>query len=157
LSNILAQKKELKRAEKARREAQEESARAKAAEDDEDTKRAIHDFELTQAGLTDHRQKRSNTDQGTSRDQEAPPAQAGVKRKFSLDKDELMRIAKEDKAKARKAIEDEKVFDLFSLWSAHLCILRLLLIRRIFIYFSIGRQTHASFVLDAVSYARCAR
>jgi len=33
----------------------------------------------------------------------------GEKRKFELDDDELVRIAREDRSKARKAIEDEKV------------------------------------------------
>lgn len=33
----------------------------------------------------------------------------GEKRKFSLDGDEVARIAEEERAKARRAIEDEKV------------------------------------------------
>lgn len=34
---------------------------------------------------------------------------AGTKRKFTLDEDEVDRNARQDEAKARKAIEDEKV------------------------------------------------
>ncbi|RDA87510.1 hypothetical protein CP532_1609 [Ophiocordyceps camponoti-leonardi (nom. inval.)] len=51
LTNILAQKKEMKRMEKANRFAKQEAERAKTVEDDEDRRRTIRDFELTQAGL----------------------------------------------------------------------------------------------------------
>lgn len=109
MANLLAQKKELKRAEKARREAQHEALRAKAADDDEDQKRAVLNFELTQAGLTGSNKGGIHSNQDNSWDQEAQSARAGAKRKFTLDEDELIRIAKEDKAKARKDIEDERV------------------------------------------------
>lgn len=128
LSNILAQKKEIKRAEKAReqeeREAQEEEARREA----EAQERAIREFELTQAGLS----VRSGSVSSVGRESTEPPgrdaaaaqqgqngqngrtgqdngAKRGEKRKFSLDPDEIARIAEEERAKARKAIEDEKV------------------------------------------------
>ncbi|RCI14081.1 hypothetical protein L249_7930 [Ophiocordyceps polyrhachis-furcata BCC 54312] len=51
LTNILAQKKEIKRTEKANRFAKQEAEHAKTVENDEDRRRAIRDFELTQAGL----------------------------------------------------------------------------------------------------------
>ncbi|OAQ68237.1 zinc finger containing protein [Pochonia chlamydosporia 170] len=107
LANLLAQKKEIKRADKSRHGAQQEAARAKAAEDDEDTKRAVLTFEKTQAGLTDVK-KRGISDQDDGAGRETLPAATGTKRKFALDEDELLRIAKADKAKARKAIDDEK-------------------------------------------------
>jgi nitric oxide synthase-interacting protein len=36
----------------------------------------------------------------------------GEKRKFELDEDELLRIARDERTKARKAIDDEKVSPL---------------------------------------------
>lgn len=45
----------------------------------------------------------------SSTTQDGEVVKAGSKRKFSLDESELSRIAQEDRAKARKAIEDEKV------------------------------------------------
>ncbi|KFG83331.1 zinc finger containing protein [Metarhizium anisopliae] len=122
LANLLAQKKELKRAEKARREAQHEALRAKAADDDEDQKRAVLNFELTQAGLTGSNKGGIHSNQDNSWDQEAQSARAGAKRKFTLDEDELIRIAKEDKAKARKDIEDERAAkpSLPSFWTPSL-------------------------------------
>lgn len=44
-----------------------------------------------------------------SEKEEEATVRAGSKRKFALDADELDRIAENDKAKARKAIDDEKV------------------------------------------------
>ncbi|KAG5925916.1 hypothetical protein E4U42_003823 [Claviceps africana] len=106
LANLLAQKKELKRAEKARRHASEEDARAKIAKESEDQQRAVRDFELIQAGLA------ASGQTTTAADSAAPELNgallAGTKRKFILDEDELARIAKEDRLKARKAIESEK-------------------------------------------------
>lgn len=104
----MAQKKEIKRADKARRNAEEESAKAQALEDEEDQQRAVQEFELTQAGLNSARKNGPKERPGSGHDDDAP-AVAGTKRKFSLDEDELKRIAKEDKVKARKAIDDEKV------------------------------------------------
>lgn len=108
LANLLAQKKELKRAERVRREAQGEAARAQVAQDEEDQKFLVQNFELTQAGLADAK-RRGISDKYSSRDQEVSASHAGSKRKFALDEDELIRIAKDDKAKARKAIDEEKV------------------------------------------------
>ncbi|CAK7243063.1 MAG: hypothetical protein STHCBS139747_004571 [Sporothrix thermara] len=51
LNNILAQKKELRRLEKAREQAEREEAERQARDDAEDQARAIKEFELVQAGL----------------------------------------------------------------------------------------------------------
>ncbi|KAG6042006.1 hypothetical protein E4U41_007102 [Claviceps citrina] len=122
LANLLAQKKELKRAERARCLASREDARAKAVREGEEQRRAVRDFELTQAGLAaSARVAASNAGAGAGTEEEAAPAppaapershspslRAGTKRKFILDQDELARIAKEDRARARTAIESEK-------------------------------------------------
>ncbi|KAL6862126.1 hypothetical protein J3F83DRAFT_746808 [Trichoderma novae-zelandiae] len=114
LENLVAQKKELKRAEKARQHAEKEAARIRAIEDEEERERAIRDFELTQAGLTNNINNNNTQTAKTSASaaaeggKEEAVVRAGSKRKFALDADELDRIAENDKAKARKAIEDEK-------------------------------------------------
>lgn len=118
----MAQKKELKRGEKARQNAEKEAARIQAIGDEEERERAIRDFEMTQAGLTNNTSKKNSnttaaaavtataTDTATIEDgNEGAVVRAGSKRKFALDADELGRIAEHDKAKARRAIEDEKV------------------------------------------------
>lgn len=76
--------------------------------------RAVSDFELTQAGLSIKARPASNNDSsknalvarenGTQDD-----ASKSQKRKFSLDQDEIARIATEERTKLRKAIDEEKV------------------------------------------------
>ncbi|KAK4106272.1 ENOS interacting protein [Parathielavia hyrcaniae] len=122
LSNILAQKKEIKRAEQAREREERKAREEQARRDSEAQDRAIREFELTQAGLSIKREN-SNASSGEKEMTETPgreaaagnetPAQnngqrTGEKRKFSLDPDEVARIAVEDRAKARKAMDDEK-------------------------------------------------
>ncbi|KAG6117310.1 hypothetical protein E4U14_007911 [Claviceps sp. LM454 group G7] len=120
LANLLAQKKELKRAEKARRHASQEDARARVAKDSEDQQRAIRDFELVQAGLAASSGQAVNSRAAAAETNEA--SRAGTKRKFILDEDELARIAKADRARARTAIESEKAAkpSLPSFWTPSL-------------------------------------
>ncbi|KAL7808433.1 hypothetical protein V8C26DRAFT_297885 [Trichoderma gracile] len=142
LENLVAQKKELKRAERARQNAEREAARIRAIEDEEERERAIRDFELTQAGLTTNGATITNnttsnhsankaikatissaaSTESANKQEDAVVLHAGSKRKFSLDADELDRIAESDKAKARKAIEDEKAAkpSLPSFWTPSL-------------------------------------
>lgn len=125
LSNILAQKKEIKRADRAReveaREAREDGAR----KDAEARERAVREFEMTQAGLSINRggagaargteRTEPGRDDGRERsgsrngDGDGDMPKVGDKRKFSLDPDEVARIAEEERSKARRAIDDEKV------------------------------------------------
>lgn len=108
LSNLLAQKKELKRANRVLREAELDEAKQRAIDDAEDQKRAVRDFELTQAGLNVP-SKRPASSIATSSEKNDHGPHDEKRRKFTLDESELSRIANDDKAKARKAIEDEKV------------------------------------------------
>lgn len=102
LANLLAQKRDLKRAEKARRQASQEDARAQLAKDNEDYQWAVRDFELVQAGLTASR-KTVTFDSVTPGENGA--SHAARKRKFKLDEEGPA----EDKATARMAIDSEKV------------------------------------------------
>ena len=117
LTNLLAQRKELKRADKLRREAEEEAAKNRAADDEEEQRRAIRDFELTQVGLeAAGRKQPSSSDAKPNVHTDETTQHNGLKRKFALDEDEVSRIAKEDRAKARKAIDDEKVRKLSKMY-----------------------------------------
>ncbi|KAK4639301.1 hypothetical protein QC761_707080 [Podospora bellae-mahoneyi] len=137
LSNILAQKKEIKRNEKAREQEDKEALEEQARADAEAEARAIREFELTQAGLSlkpaaraDGRKSSTSTSTpigkpppeatpSESNGTPDPTAKTGEKRKFALDEDELARIASEERAKARKAIDSEKAAKptLPSFWS----------------------------------------
>lgn len=113
LSNILAQKQEIKRLEKTREQEEREAAESQARQDAEAQERAVKEFELIQAGFNGsggRRREAPDQDQSTvSGAQDANVVKRGEKRKFSLDEDEVLRNAMDDRAKARKAIQDEKV------------------------------------------------
>ncbi|KAI2470623.1 ENOS interacting protein [Annulohypoxylon bovei var. microspora] len=120
LSNILAQKKEIKRLEKQREKGERDAEEERTRQEEEARERAVRQFEMTQIGL-DAKARSSgngrssngnNTPAGISGENGTPTAadssNGGKKRKFEMDEEELARIAQEDRAKARKAIEDEK-------------------------------------------------
>jgi nitric oxide synthase-interacting protein len=112
LGNILAQKKEIKRAEKARQREEREAEEARGKEDDEARERAVREFERVQMGLevkVGSAGKIVGREGGKVVVEEEVGGKRGEKRKFELDEDELLRIAREERAKARKAIDDEKV------------------------------------------------
>ncbi|KAI1397191.1 ENOS interacting protein [Hypoxylon fuscum] len=117
LSNILAQKKEIKRLDKLREQEGRDQQDERLRLEEEARDRAVREFEMTQIGLDakagSSKEEKNGSDSATRSRQESstPAAEAsnGVrKRKFEMDEEELARIAKEDRAKARKAIDDEK-------------------------------------------------
>jgi hypothetical protein len=146
LSNILAQKKEIKRLEKTLQQEEREQSEAKARHEAEAQERAIREFELTQAGL-DVKASRDSA-RSRSREEHTPKLEAngdgkrGEKRKFSLDADEVERIAEEERAKARRAIEDEKVCWSCAVEWSHNSKLTVTAVS----------QTNAPFLLDTVSH-----
>ncbi|KAI2626703.1 ENOS interacting protein [Hypoxylon sp. NC1633] len=117
LSNILAQKKEMKRLEK-NRELEDRDARdLRQRQDDEERERAVREFEMTQIGLDAKASRGNNTKRRLSETENqsgAPPptppepSTGAKKRKFEMDDDELARIARADRAKARQALDEEK-------------------------------------------------
>ncbi len=117
LSNILAQKKEIKRLAKAKEQEDREEQEEKGRQDLEARERAVRDFERTQAGFDPSGRrlgavKPSNTPLEETRaaeDQQSSIPGRGEKRKFSLDEEELARIASEERTKVRKQLDEEKV------------------------------------------------
>ncbi|KAI2638256.1 hypothetical protein GGS21DRAFT_464079 [Xylaria nigripes] len=119
LSNILAQKKEMKRLEKLKEKEDNENRERQAHLDAEAHERAVHEFEMTQNGLDVRSRSRSASSKPTSASQGREREVSSVtsennhqsgpgKRKFEMDEEEVLRIAADDRAKARKAIDDEK-------------------------------------------------
>ncbi|KAK0753206.1 hypothetical protein B0T18DRAFT_396259 [Schizothecium vesticola] len=113
LSNILAQKKEIKRLDRAREQEERETQEDQARRGLEEQSRAVQEFELTQAGLDSQRRKSS------AQVEDGAGSARGEKRKFSIDEDEVLRIASQERSKARRAIDDEKAAKptLPSFWS----------------------------------------
>ncbi|KAI1637692.1 hypothetical protein F4809DRAFT_640356 [Biscogniauxia mediterranea] len=131
LSNILAQKQEIKRLERTRENERREADEDRARREAEDHERAVREFEMTQHGLGSAATTARKSTTAKSSDREvwidrstgitttdsiavrdtgtnSDGGNRVAKRKFEMDDDEIARIAAEDRAKARKAIEDEK-------------------------------------------------
>ncbi|EKD17573.1 uncharacterized protein L3040_006693 [Drepanopeziza brunnea f. sp. 'multigermtubi'] len=115
LNNILSQKKEIKRLEKAKGRQEEDAEGDREREDAEAKARAVQDFERIQMGLEAKTRSNISDQKITGReiskifvDEDVVGGKKGGKRKFELDEDELLRIAREERSKARKAIDDEK-------------------------------------------------
>lgn len=73
---------------------------------EEEKERSVREFEMTMMGLEGAgRRNNSNTATDSGKHTEG----RGVKRKFELDREEMSKNMNDERAKARKAIEDEKV------------------------------------------------
>ena len=117
LSNILSQKKEIKRLEKVREKEEKEAEEDRNRSEDEVKKRAVQEFEKVQMGLEakvgtsiSGRKIVGREDGKILVEEDVVGGKRGEKRKFELDEDELLRVAREERTKARKAIDDEKVY-----------------------------------------------
>ncbi|MCJ1384729.1 hypothetical protein MMC17_007847 [Xylographa soralifera] len=107
VSNLLAQRKEIKRLDKEyerRRREEEEEAQERGEEERE---KAVDDFEKVMMGLEGAPRKRI-AGQVSVIEEEPVKEGRGVKRKFELDEEEMLKNAKEERLKARKALDDEK-------------------------------------------------
>jgi nitric oxide synthase-interacting protein len=104
MSNLLAQRTEIARLEKAWERQKEDGKEKELLDEVEETERAVLEFEKVQMGLEGARRK------GESELVDAPEeAKKGTKRDFELDEDELLRIAKDERKKMRSALDSEKV------------------------------------------------
>ncbi|APA14959.1 hypothetical protein SS1G_13707 [Sclerotinia sclerotiorum 1980 UF-70] len=115
LSNILAQKKEIKRLEKNKEKDDQERNEDHMREEDEARQRAVEEFERVQMGLEGKTGGKGGKIVGreggkilVEEEVNGEGGKRGEKRKFELDEDELLRIAQDERSKARKAIDEEK-------------------------------------------------
>ena len=130
VENLLAQRKEIKRmqAELDRRVQEDEEQRMN--EDEEARQRAVRDFELLQMGLEIRNRRKEDgrnivgmgprvvargngkvvLEEDVPGGAEASPPRTGTgtKRKFELDEEELMRLARDERKKAKEALTEEK-------------------------------------------------
>ncbi|ORY15129.1 hypothetical protein BCR34DRAFT_559132 [Clohesyomyces aquaticus] len=115
MTNLLAQRKEIKRLEKIAERRREDEEDQKARDDDEARQRAVQDFEAVQMGLEvkigagGKVVGRQGGKVIVEREEEANPGEGrGAKRKFEIDEEELLRIANEERSRAKLAITEEK-------------------------------------------------
>jgi nitric oxide synthase-interacting protein len=123
LSNILSQKKEIKRLEKTREKEEKEAEEDRNREEDEAKERSVREFERVQmglgtkiGGLSTGKKIVGREDGKILVEEDIEGGKRGEKRKFELDEDELLRIARDDRTRARKAIDEEKVCMILSIY-----------------------------------------
>ncbi len=109
VSNLLAQRKEIKRLEKEDARRRKEEEEAKRARGEEEKGRAVEEFERVIMGMEGAVKKGPNTNQAGIEVGAEKAGGRGVKRKFELDEDEMLKNAMEERVKARKALDEEKV------------------------------------------------
>lgn len=115
MTNLLAQRKEMKRLEKVRERQIVEEDDQRLRDDEMARLKAVQEFEAVQAGLESKVGAgsrvigRQNGKITIEQDQTPHPGSAkGTKRKFEIDEAELARIASEDRSKAARTLEDER-------------------------------------------------
>ena len=113
MSNLLAQRKEIKRLEKALEKQRKEEEEERTREDEEARERAVQEFEAVQMGLevkVGSGGKVVGREEGkVAVEREAVKEGRGKKRKFEIDEEELLRIAREERGRAKIALSEEKV------------------------------------------------
>ena len=107
MSNLLAQRKEIKRIEKDDAKRRKEELEEEMERGEEEKGRAVVEFERVMMGLEGGGKKSANTLGGEEGALERKDR--GAKRKFALDEDEMLNIARAERAKARKVLDEEKV------------------------------------------------
>lgn len=110
MTNLLAQRQEIKRLAKAASRRKEEDEDRRARDDEEARQRAVADFEAVQMGLRVSQGLGSTVvgREGGKVVVEKEDGTRGTKRKFEIDEEELVRIAVEERGRAKRAIEEEK-------------------------------------------------
>lgn len=106
VENLLSQRTEIKRLEREWERRKVEEEELEKVEEEEVRKRVVKEFERAQLGV-DERNWRNEGDGNGSKDS-ADGSKRGSKRKFEIDEDEMLRIAREERQKARRDLENER-------------------------------------------------
>lgn len=115
MENLLWQRQEIKRFERELERQKREDEESKVMQDEEVKERAVMEFELVQMGLSVSKPGSVGNIIGRENGKViVEETRKGEKRKFELDEDELIRIAREDRERAKKALSEEKVAGGFS-------------------------------------------
>ncbi|KZM26893.1 uncharacterized protein EKO05_0011377 [Ascochyta rabiei] len=112
MTNLLAQRKEMKRLEKLAEQQKLEEVDQQEREDEQARLRAVQEFEAVQMGLevkVGAGSKVIGREGGKILvEQSETTGSKGTKRKFEMDEEKLKRIATEERTKAKRTLEDER-------------------------------------------------
>lgn len=109
MSNLLAQRKEIKRLEKEDERRRKEEEEVERERGEEEKERAVVEFEKVMMGMEGGAKKSLNGSGAVKEKEAVQDGGRGTKRKFELDEEEMLKNAREERAKARKAMDEEKV------------------------------------------------
>lgn len=109
MSNLLAQRKEIKRLEKEEERRRKEELEGEMERGEEEKERAIIEFEKVMMGLEGGMKKQGGKAVGDKDGETERKGDRGSKRKFELDEEEMLKNARAERAKARKVLDEEKV------------------------------------------------
>lgn len=110
MSNLLAQRNEIKRLEKDELRRRKEEEDEEKARGEEEKEKSIEEFERVMMGMEGTAKKVANYFTSADKGETEAKGQRGLKRKFELDEDEMLKNAKAERAKARVDLDEEKVF-----------------------------------------------
>ena len=120
MSNLLAQRKEIKRLEKEDERRRKEEEEVERERTEEEKGRAILEFEKVMMGMEGGAKKNANRSGAGKEEEAVQNGERGTKRKFELDEEEMLKNSREERAKARKAMDEEKVSSSFRIFTAGL-------------------------------------
>ena len=147
MSNLLAQRKEIKRLEKEEERRRREEDENQRERGEEEKGRAVVEFEKVMMGLEggEKREKKGDGSVVTKEKEveEEKEEARGVKRKFELDEEEILKNARAERAKARKALDEEKVCSI-TILSLDFCVSNVVSRK--------GRKTYVTLFLGPVTY-----
>lgn len=109
MENLLSQRQEIKRFEKELERKRQDEEEAEILEDEAVQERAVREFELVQMGLSVAKPGSVANIVGRENGKVVVVEKKGEKRKFELDEEELIEIARADREKAKRALTEEKV------------------------------------------------
>jgi nitric oxide synthase-interacting protein len=110
MENLLVQRQEIKLYEKELERKKREEVESEVLQDEQVKERAVKEFELVQMGLSLSKPGSVGNIVGRGDGKVViEEVKKGEKRKFELDEEELIRIAREDRENAKKALTEEKV------------------------------------------------
>ena len=109
MENLLAQRQDIKRMGLEWERRMKEEVEREEREEEEAKEKVVRDFEMLQQGMEPIRRNDYSSvgEEGRSRNEEVKTVK-GVKRKFELDEEELMRIAREERQRAKRELDAEK-------------------------------------------------
>jgi len=116
MTNLLAQRKEMKRLEKLHKRLKLEDEDQRVREEEEARLRAVDDFEAVQMGLSVKAGASASVVGGTNgsivdeqeKQEKHDDGRRGTKRKFAIDEEELKRIAAQERSNAKRHLDEER-------------------------------------------------